>query len=133
MTNKKDDSLLGKVAKDLIKEKVSGYISKDVKPAVEELVELTQVLSPNGYKDVIKNFTTKAGSEMVDHPSHYGGESNPYEAIKVIEAWDLDFLLGNSIKYISRAGKKDPGKEIEDLEKAVWYIQRKIENIKKGD
>ena len=36
--------------------------------------------------------------EHVNHPSHYGGENNPYEAIKVIEAWDLGFCLGNTIK-----------------------------------
>ena len=53
--------------------------------------------------------------EMVNHPKHYGGESNPYEAIKVIDAWDLDFCLGNTVKYISRAGKKSPEKELEDL------------------
>lgn len=71
-------------------------------------------------------------SEMVNHPSHYGGEDNTYEVIKVIEAWglDKDFYLGNAIKYIPRAGKKDPSKEIEDLEKAVWYIERKIARLK---
>ena len=66
--------------------------------------------------------------EMVNHPNHYGGENNQYEAIKVIEAWDLDFHLGNTVKYISRAGKKD--KELQDLKKALWYLERKIQNIK---
>lgn len=65
--------------------------------------------------------------EMVDHPLHYGGENNQYEAIKVIEAWDLDFHLGNTVKYISRAGKKD--KELQDLKKALWYLERKIKNL----
>lgn len=65
--------------------------------------------------------------EAVDHPAHYGGKHNPYEAIKVIEAWQLDFCIGNAVKYISRAGKKDPSKEIEDLEKAAWYLQRAID------
>jgi hypothetical protein len=69
-------------------------------------------------------------SEQVNHPQHYGGEDNPYEAIKVIEAWDLDFHLGNTVKYISRAGKKDIDKELQDLNKALWYLQRKIENLK---
>ena len=45
-------------------------------------------------------------SEQVNHPQHYGGKDNPFEAIKVIEAWDLDFCLGNAVKYISRAAKK---------------------------
>ena len=40
--------------------------------------------------------------ESVNHPSHYGGENNQYEAIKVIEAWNLGFHLGNVVKYISR-------------------------------
>jgi hypothetical protein len=69
--------------------------------------------------------------EMVNHPNHYGGESNPYEAIKVIDAWDLDFCLGNTVKYISRAGKKHPDKELEDLKKALWYLQHKIDTLEK--
>jgi hypothetical protein len=69
--------------------------------------------------------------EMVNHPNHYGGESNPYEAIKVIDAWDLDFCLGNTVKYISRAGKKNTDKELEDLKKALWYLQHKINTIEK--
>jgi len=69
-------------------------------------------------------------SEPVNHPQHYGGKENPYEAIKVIEAWNLDFCLGNTVKYISRAGKKETDKTIQDLEKAVWYLNRKIEQLK---
>ena len=69
--------------------------------------------------------------EQVDHPQHYGGKENPYEAIKVIEAWELGFCLGNVVKYLSRAGKKNPKKEVEDLEKALWYLQRRIEHLKK--
>lgn len=68
-------------------------------------------------------------SEQVNHPEHYGGENNPYEAIKVIEAWQLDFCLGNTVKYISRAGKKNTDKVIEDLEKAKWYLERKIQQL----
>jgi hypothetical protein len=67
--------------------------------------------------------------EMVKNPIHYGGVDNQYEAIKVIEAWDLDFHLGNTVKYISRAGKKDTDKEIQDLKKAAWYLERKIKNL----
>lgn len=67
----------------------------------------------------------------VDHPAHYG--SGPYETINVIEAWGLGFNLGNAVKYISRAGKKDPQKTVEDLEKAVWYINREISNLKEED
>jgi hypothetical protein len=67
--------------------------------------------------------------EAVNHPSHYGGADNPYEAIKVIEAWQLDFCLGNALKYIARAGKKDAATEFEDLEKAEWYLKRRIEKL----
>jgi len=62
--------------------------------------------------------------ELIDHPKHYGGKDNPYETIKVIEAWGLGFNLGNVVKYISRAGKKDF--LIQDLEKAKWYLEREI-------
>jgi hypothetical protein len=65
----------------------------------------------------------------VIHPTHYGGKDNPYEAIKVIEAWDVGFNLGNTLKYISRAGKKD--NIIQDLEKALFYLDREIQNRKK--
>lgn len=66
------------------------------------------------------------GKEQIDHPQHYGGKDNTYEAIKVIEAWSLGFCLGNTVKYISRAGKKDSLKELEDLKKAAWYLEREI-------
>jgi hypothetical protein len=69
-------------------------------------------------------------AEKVNHPDHYGGESNPYEAIKVIEAWDLNFHLGNVVKYISRAGKKSEN-SIEDLKKAEWYLSRHVQFIQK--
>lgn len=67
--------------------------------------------------------------EAVNHPDHYGGADNPYEAIKVIEAWNLGFCLGNTVKYISRAGKKMQGieTEIEDLKKARRYLDRQIQ------
>ena len=71
----------------------------------------------------------KPVNEMVNHPKHYGGSDNPYEAIKVIEAWQLDFHLGNVVKYISRAGKKGEWKHKEDLEKALWYLNRAIEKL----
>jgi hypothetical protein len=69
------------------------------------------------------------GDEMINNPIHYGGKENVYETIKVIDNWELDFLLGNTIKYISRAGKKDPTKKLEDLKKALFYLERKIKNL----
>jgi len=61
--------------------------------------------------------------------AYYGGKDNTYEAIKVIEAWDLGFCLGNVVKYISRAGKKTES-PIEDLEKAKYYLERHIARLK---
>jgi len=68
-------------------------------------------------------------SDSVSHPSHYN--SGKFEAIDVIEDWDLGFNLGNTVKYISRAGKKDPDKHLEDLKKARWYLEREIANLSK--
>lgn len=61
-------------------------------------------------------------SDAVNHPSHY--TDGKYEVIEFIENWGLGFHLGNAVKYISRAGKKEPEKTIQDLEKAIWYIKR---------
>jgi len=67
--------------------------------------------------------------ETVNHPAHYGGEDNPYEAIKIIEAHNLGFHLGNVVKYILRDGLKDPD-PLPDLLKAKWYLDRKINQLK---
>ena len=66
----------------------------------------------------------------VNHPDYYGGKDNPYEAIKIIEAYDLNFSLGNVIKYVLRAGKKSDS-AIEDLEKAARYIQFQIDYLRR--
>ena len=63
--------------------------------------------------------------EQVNHPSHY---VKGIEPIEVIESWDLNFSLGNAIKYILRSPYKD--NQIEDLEKARWYIDREINRLK---
>ena len=64
-------------------------------------------------------------NKNVSHPSHY---NQGIEAIEVIESWNLNFSLGNAIKYILRSPYK--GKQIEDLEKARWYIDREINRLK---
>jgi|TARA_R110000868_G_scaffold242870_4_gene498440 hypothetical protein len=78
-----------------------------------------------------KNTNQPSENEMVNHPNHYGGEENQYEAIKVIDAWELGFSLGNTVKYISRAGKKNKEKELEDLKKAAWYLEHHINQLEK--
>ena len=64
-------------------------------------------------------------SDPVNHPSHYKG-ANGIESIDVIESFSLGFCLGNAVKYILRAGKKDDRKQ--DLAKAIWYLNRAISN-----
>lgn len=58
------------------------------------------------------------------NPKHYGDVNDPYRVINVIEAWGLNFHLGNVIKYIVRAGKKNPDELLTDLDKAIWYLKR---------
>jgi hypothetical protein len=64
-------------------------------------------------------------SNAISHPSHYN--QGKIEVIEFIEDKEMGFHLGNVIKYVSRAGKKDPTKTIEDLKKAAWYLNRHIE------
>ena len=67
--------------------------------------------------------------DNVNHPSHY--TSGKIEVIDFIEDKELGFHLGNAVKYISRAGRKNPDKTIEDLRKAVWYINRQIQRLER--
>ena len=65
-------------------------------------------------------------NDNVNHPSHYC-DGRKYEPVDVILDWDLDYLLGNAVKYISRCERKGTADDaIVDLEKAVWYIQKRI-------
>ena len=67
-------------------------------------------------------------SDNVSHPPHYAnGWSNGAEVIDLAE--HLSFCAGNVVKYVCRAGRKDPGKHVEDLKKARWYIDREIERV----
>ena len=68
-----------------------------------------------------------ASNNMVNHPPHYC-EGRKYEPIDVIEDWNLGFHLGNVLRYISRAGRKED--MIQDLEKARWYLDREIKRLK---
>lgn len=64
-------------------------------------------------------------------PNHYGGKDSMYEVFNVLEAWglDKDFYLGNVIKYLARAGKKSKTTTKEDLQKALVYLQRRIDTL----
>ena len=62
-------------------------------------------------------------------PEYYGGKDSLYEVFQVLEAWglDKDFYLGNVVKYVARAGKKNKSTEKEDLQKALVYLQKRID------
>ena len=83
--------------------------------------------------DLEQEMDSSKNYEMVDHPQHY--RPGVYEAINVIEAWDLNFNLGSAVKYISRCGLKPDSsldtkmKAAEDLRKAAWYCKREADRI----
>ena len=117
----------------VVSENVS-FIPSFAVDVVEEDVDLTSVSLPRRSSEDSSSLKKESLKEVpsengVDHPEYYGGEDNPYEVIKVIEAWGLGFKLGNAIKYIGRAGKKDSKTLIKDLKKAVFYLNRKIDEL----
>lgn len=128
-----------------------GYTNvEDAKNMIQRLVELVceapnfpedlHVGVMNGYGNKLFEDTIICASSMVEaqkrsdpvnNPEHY--KTGGLEAIEVVEAFFADnYLRGNVFKYIARAGKKDPNKKVEDLQKAAWYLNREIEALK-GD
>lgn len=120
--------------------KNSDFVSKvfeKVKPSriVEEVTEMKKVLDElDKTKEVektnslVNDWFDRAyenyQADLVNHPAHY--KAGGIETIDFIEAKDLNYRLGNVVKYVSRAGKKDSD-PIQDLEKAAWYLQREID------
>lgn len=78
----------------------------------------------------VTNNNMASVNDPVNHPTHY--TTGKIEVIDYIEDQKLPYHLGNAVKYISRAGKKDKDKTVEDLKKAVWYIERYIGLISRG-
>jgi hypothetical protein len=159
-SGEKVGSLLSSFAKDITlnkihgypdKEKIQEYLTKKVKDISADLVEESSHYTKEekekyrDYQEFIekknkviddvtekfsKTFKSIVEKDNVDHPRHYGGDTT-YEVIKVLESWDLDFHLGNVVKYVARAGKKNKATELEDLKKARWYLERKIAKLQK--
>jgi transposase-like protein len=115
---------------------VSKVFAKAKKPSriVEEVTEMKKVLDElDKIKEVektnslVNDWFDRAyenyQADLVNHPAHY--KAGGIETIDFIEAKDLNYRLGNVVKYVSRAGKKDSD-PIQDLEKAAWYLQREI-------
>ena len=96
---------------------------KKAKPSkIEKAVTLTD-------DEIIVLFDRPTKTDLVNHPPHY--KSGGIEVIDFIEAKDLNYRLGNVIKYVSRAGKKLDSDPVQDLEKAAFYLNREIE-LRKG-
>ncbi len=96
---------------------------------MDYLVEEANKLSENKSDETLKKDTDKSPKSEKEKYSYYGGKDNPYEAIKIIKAWDLDFCLGNVIKYTLRAGKKNKDTVAEDLTKAISYLNYELEKV----
>jgi len=71
--------------------------------------------------------TMSEHTPSVNSPGHYTGFSNGSEVIDIAE--NLNFNRGNAVKYLARAGAKDPATELEDLQKASWYVEREIKRV----
>lgn len=87
------------------------------------------VFTNENFEEKFTDVQDEEKKEMVNHPKHYGGDTQ-YECIKVLKAWlspdeYKGFLKGNAIKYLCRTGKKD--ETVQELKKALWYIQKLIE------
>ena len=67
-------------------------------------------------------------NDSINHPKHYTSHPSGIETIQITR--HMNFNRGNAVKYLMRAGLKDPDKEVEDLQKAVWYIQDEIKRLK---
>ena len=100
-------------------------------------MKMSDELNIENLTDKIIAETEEASAQFdpVNHPAHYT-EGRKYEPIKVIQDWKLDFCLGNAVKYISRCGRKDSKgmtsdeKALQDLEKARFYLNYKIDEMK---
>lgn len=93
----------------------------------EEKTGLEEGISHLSQQLFLPGFEPKP-SDPVNHPSHY--TFGKIEVIEALEDWGLNFHRANAVKYIARAGKKDPSKEIQDLEKAIWYLERDVKRLK---
>ena len=104
-------------------------IEDDVEDPSNPIAGLLSAMDPLGHlQTVLRDTHPVLGASVeaeVDHPSHYRKDSG-LEAIDAIEAWDLNFNLGNVIKYVCRAGLKSGQDDCVDLKKALWYLKREI-------
>lgn len=93
----------------------------------EDLDRAIEIIKGESVEPKVAEKAEDKKDDPVNHPAHY--TDGKIEVIKYIKDKKLGFCLGNAIKYISRAGKKDPTKTVEDLRKAIWYIEEHIKDI----
>lgn len=98
---------------------------------------LPSFLQEADVEEVNKQLLSQIAEEAVNHPPHYGGDT-AYEVIKCLEAWAelnplvMDLNIGQAIIYLARAGVKDPSKDLEDVKKARWWLDRWITKMEKA-
>ena len=97
---------------------------KELEKIADEIREVVIIGSANNRIAINED---KLSGNRVNHPSHY---NKGIETIDYIESWNMDFNIGNVIKYVTRAGYKD--NKLEDLEKAKWYLEREISKAEKN-
>lgn len=102
-----------------------GYLKKKAKKA-KKAKKPSKIVKAVKQMDLeLKNLLVVKGIDKVNHPPHY--RTGGIETIDFIEAKDLNYRLGNVVKYVSRAGRKLDSNPVEDLEKAAWYLNRELE------
>lgn len=106
-------------------EDYNNYVKQDMYTSKADTSEVID-WADDGYYGGSEDYVEKA-NEAVKQPSHY--TYGKYEVIDVIEDWDMNFRLANTIKYIAR--HKHKGKPLEDLKKALWYLQREIDKYER--
>ncbi len=132
-------TMSAKIRRYLAKGKSADYIAKTLGVSKNyvwtviwkerEKSQEVEAVKPEAKQMTIEEWAGETNPDLVNHPPHY--KAGGIEVIDFIEAKDLNFRLGNAVKYISRAGKKasDP---VQDLEKALWYLKREIDARKRA-
>ena len=105
------------------------YLEEDIEVNAKETLQETLDEVKETLQKTLDKVKEPVENDNVNHPSHY--TDGNMEVMDFIEDKQLNFAKGNVIKYVSRAGKKDPNKELEDLSKASWYLNREIERLEK--
>lgn len=99
-------------------------------PAKKKYKKPTKLIVQPQYKEAALKLLGAKEADIVNHPPHY--KAGGIETLDFIEAKDLNFRLGNVVKYVSRAGRKPDSDPLKDLEKAAFYLKREIDARKRA-